>query len=93
MENRILFISMENLILFISMENLAFASPSLSLSSNGICFLFVVESPVGVGHSYSTSPSTDFHMTDEETAADNYEVLVAFFKAFPEYSKNDFYVM
>ena len=40
-----------------------------------------------------TSPSTDFHMTDEETAADNYEVLVAFFKAFPEYSKNDFYVM
>ena len=51
-----------------------------------------MESPVGVGHSYSTNPSADFGMTDEQTAADNYNVLIAFFKAYPEYSNNEFYI-
>ena len=29
---------------------------------------------------------------DNQTAIDNYGVLVSFFQAFPEYKKNDFYI-
>ena len=52
----------------------------------------VVESPVGVGMSYSTSPKTDYIMDDEQTAADNYNFIINFFTKYFEFKKNDFYI-
>lgn len=52
-----------------------------------------MESPAGVGFSYSTNNQTDYNIDDNQTAFDNYGVLVNFFRAFPEYKKNDFYIM
>ena len=52
----------------------------------------VVESPVGVGFSYSSNKEVDYKTNDQQTALDNYGVLVSFFHAYPEYQKNDFYV-
>ena len=51
-----------------------------------------MESPSGVGFSYSTNKEVDYKIDDEQTAADNYGVLVNFFRAYPEYKKNDFYI-
>ena len=51
-----------------------------------------MESPAGVGFSYSTNPETDYKIDDHQVALDNYGVLVNFFRAFPEYKKNEFYV-
>jgi len=51
-----------------------------------------VEPPAGVGFSYSTNPDVDYKIDDNQTALDNYGVLVSFFAAYPEYMKNDFYV-
>ena len=52
----------------------------------------IVESPAGVGFSYSTNPGEDYRNNDNQTAIDNYGVLVSFFEAYPEYKKNDFYI-
>jgi len=52
-----------------------------------------VESPVGVGFSYSDNPSVDYKTDDSKTTLDNYEFLVNWFRNYPEYSTNDFYVM
>jgi cathepsin A (carboxypeptidase C) len=51
-----------------------------------------LEAPVGVGYSYSEQPEDTQHLNDEVTASDNLEALKVFFKSFPEYKKNDFYV-
>lgn len=50
-----------------------------------------VEAPAGVGFSYSEHPN-GYHTDDNITALDNYKFLVNWFKAYPEYKKNDFYV-
>ena len=51
-----------------------------------------VESPVGVGFSYSDNPDVDYNTDDNKTALDNYHFLVDFFRSFPEYRQNDFYI-
>jgi hypothetical protein len=53
--------------------------------------MLYVESPVGVGFSYSKS-QRDYSMNDTSTANDNLAALVAFFKGFPEYASNDFFI-
>ena len=53
--------------------------------------LFTIEQPKGVGFSYCTGSGPCIN-TDESTAQDTYEALVAFFAAFPEYAKNDFFI-
>jgi len=50
-----------------------------------------LESPKGVGFSYCVNRATCVN-TDESTAVDAYDALVAFFKGFPEYASNDFYI-
>ena len=52
----------------------------------------LVESPAGVGFSYSTKPSVDYIIDDNQTALDNYNFLVNFFTNFSEYKANDFYI-
>ena len=51
-----------------------------------------VESPAGVGFSYSTNPQVDYIIDDNQTALDNYNFLVNFFANYSEYKANDFYV-
>jgi len=50
-----------------------------------------LEAPAGVGFSYSNT-SSDYKTGDNKTAYDNFAALKVFFRLYPEYSKNDFYV-
>lgn len=51
-----------------------------------------MESPVGVGFSYSDNPHVDYNTDDTKTAIDNYNFLMEFFKYYSEYKQNDFYI-
>lgn len=51
-----------------------------------------IESPCGVGFSYSNNPSEDYVSSDRTTAVDNYHFIQGFFRRFPEFSKNDLYL-
>ena len=51
-----------------------------------------VETPVGVGFSYSDNHSVDYITDDNITALDNYKFLVNWFSNYSEYKDNDFYV-
>ncbi|KAF8395811.1 hypothetical protein HHK36_019765 [Tetracentron sinense] len=50
-----------------------------------------LESPAGVGFSYSNR-SSDYASGDQKTAADNYLFLVNWLERFPEYKTRDFYI-
>ena len=50
-----------------------------------------IESPTGVGFSFSSVPE-DFNSNDNSTARDNYNLIQAFFVRFPEYSNNSMYL-
>jgi serine carboxypeptidase-like clade II len=51
--------------------------------------MLYVESPAGVGFSYSDVQEA---FNDNKTASDNYNVLISFFKGYPDFAKNDFYI-
>ena len=53
-----------------------------------------IESPCGVGFSYSDDPSGtgDYHTDDAQTAKDNYELIQSFLDRFPHFRKNDLYI-
>eukprot|EP00118_Oscarella_pearsei_P025188 m.307689 g.307689 ORF g.307689 m.307689 type:complete len:454 (+) comp42636_c0_seq1:59-1420(+) len=53
--------------------------------------MIFLESPAGVGFSYSTNKG-DYTTNDTMTAEDNFRFLLNFFDAYPEYAKNDFYI-
>ena len=61
---------------------------------NQVANMVFIESPVGVGYSYSTAEDTsdDYQMDDAETAADNYALIQAFMQRFPEYNSNSMYI-
>lgn len=50
-----------------------------------------LEAPAGVGFSYSNT-SSDYKTGDNKTAYDNFAALKVFFRNYPEYSSNDFYI-
>lgn len=50
-----------------------------------------LESPVGVGFSYSDNEA-DYKANDDSTALDNVAAMEAFFKAWPEWINNDFFI-
>eukprot|EP00729_Bicosta_minor_P016902 gene16902-32740_t len=54
--------------------------------------LFTIEQPKGVGFSYCTEKLKPCVNTDESTAQDTYEGIVAFFKAYPELASRPFYI-
>ncbi|XP_051144775.1 serine carboxypeptidase-like 40 [Andrographis paniculata] len=51
-----------------------------------------VESPAGVGFSYSNTTADYDASGDKRTAIDNYMFLLNWFKRFPEYKNSDFYI-
>ncbi|KAI5576480.1 hypothetical protein POPTR_009G056000v4 [Populus trichocarpa] len=62
-------------------------------SWNKVANVLFLESPAGVGFSYSNATS-DYTYTsgDRETAAQNYMFLVNWLERFPEYKDRDFYI-
>ncbi|KAL3502264.1 hypothetical protein ACH5RR_036713 [Cinchona calisaya] len=61
-------------------------------SWNQVANLLFLESPVGVGFSY-TNTSTDIQLLgDHITAQDSYHFLVNWFKRFPQFKSHDFYI-
>lgn len=52
--------------------------------------ILTIESPAGVGYSYSSNG--DIQTDDNQTANANFNALKGFFTAFPQYKSNDFFV-
>lgn len=58
---------------------------------NKYASVLYLESPVGVGYSYSPNPA-DYSTDDDTTSNDNYHALLSFFNEYSEFANNDFYV-
>ncbi|CAA2967450.1 serine carboxypeptidase II-2 [Olea europaea subsp. europaea] len=54
--------------------------------------ILFLDSPVGVGFSYSNITNDQLNNGDKRTAADNLEFLLEWFKRFPQYKGRDFYI-
>ncbi|XP_068120591.1 lysosomal protective protein-like [Hyperolius riggenbachi] len=59
-------------------------------SWNKIANMLYLESPAGVGFSYSDDKQ--YIINDSQTARDNYMALKDFFRLFPEFTANEFYI-
>jgi len=60
-------------------------------SWNTVANVIFLESPSGVGFSYSVDRS-DYQVGDARTANDTYNFLLQFFQLYPQFSKNPFWV-
>ncbi|CAI9765557.1 unnamed protein product [Fraxinus pennsylvanica] len=58
---------------------------------NTVANVLFLESPAGVGFSYSNT-SSDYIIGDKKTAADSYTFLVNWLERFPDYKTRDFYI-
>uniref|UniRef100_A0A7N0VKN4 Carboxypeptidase n=1 Tax=Kalanchoe fedtschenkoi TaxID=63787 RepID=A0A7N0VKN4_KALFE len=61
-------------------------------SWNKAANLLFIESPVGVGFSYTNTSSDIKELGDTFVAKDSYEFLVNWFKRFPQFKSHDFYI-
>ncbi|GER51278.1 serine carboxypeptidase-like protein [Striga asiatica] len=61
-------------------------------SWNKLANLLFLESPAGVGFSYSNTSSDLYTVGDKQTAEDAYAFLVSWFERFPQYKHRDFYI-
>ncbi|XXG55045.1 hypothetical protein AAC387_Pa03g2780 [Persea americana] len=61
-------------------------------SWNKLANILFLESPAGVGFSYSNTSSDLYTAGDQRTAEDAYTFLVNWFERFPEYKHRDFYI-
>ncbi|CAH9141852.1 unnamed protein product [Cuscuta epithymum] len=61
-------------------------------SWNLVANLLFVDSPVGVGYSYSNTSSDNYSNGDKRTAADSLEFLLKWFERFPQYKGREFYL-
>lgn len=61
-------------------------------SWNRVAHMLYLESPAGVGFSYSNVPSDYIHVNDTRTADDAFNFLVQWFSDFPEYKNYKFYI-
>ncbi|XP_043700880.1 serine carboxypeptidase-like 27 isoform X2 [Telopea speciosissima] len=66
-----------------------FSNPS---AWNSLANLLFLESPAGVGFSYSNTTSDLYTVGDNRTAEDAYTFLVDWFERFPQYKYRDFYI-
>jgi len=60
-------------------------------SWNNVANVIWLESPAGVGFSYSNT-SSDYNTNDEKTAQDSYTFLLSFFTQFPQFKNHDFFI-
>ncbi|XP_010486379.1 PREDICTED: serine carboxypeptidase-like 27 [Camelina sativa] len=60
---------------------------------NKLANLLFLESPAGVGFSYSNTSSDLYTTGDQRTAEDSYRFLVSWFERFPQYKHRDFYII
>ncbi|KAL3507232.1 hypothetical protein ACH5RR_032614 [Cinchona calisaya] len=58
---------------------------------NKVANVIFLESPAGVGFSYSNT-SSDYSTGDKQTAKDSYTFLVNWLERFPEFKTRDFYI-
>ncbi|KAH3762400.1 serine carboxypeptidase [Pelomyxa schiedti] len=58
---------------------------------NRIANMIYLEAPAGVGFSYSDDKK-DYFTGDVQTALDNYNFLVSWFKLYPEFQENPFFI-
>ncbi|KAK1431218.1 hypothetical protein QVD17_14517 [Tagetes erecta] len=58
---------------------------------NNVANVLFLESPAGVGFSYSNT-SSDYITDDVQTAKDSYAFLINWLERFPEYKTRDFYI-
>ncbi|KAL5840074.1 hypothetical protein ACOSQ3_012741 [Xanthoceras sorbifolium] len=61
-------------------------------SWNQVANLLFLDSPVGVGFSYSNTSSDLLNNGDKRTAEDSLEFLLKWFERFPQYKGRDFYI-
>ncbi|XP_076951057.1 serine carboxypeptidase II-2-like [Bidens hawaiensis] len=61
-------------------------------SWNTVANMLFVESPVGVGYSYSNTSSDITNNGDKRTAADTLQFLLNWLERFPQYKGRDFYI-
>ncbi|XP_055815808.1 serine carboxypeptidase-like 26 isoform X2 [Solanum dulcamara] len=66
---------------------------SRTFAWNKVANVMFLESPAGVGFSYSNTSSDYAQSGDKRTAQDAYRFLVNWFKRFPHYKGRDFYLM
>ncbi|PWA64843.1 peptidase S10, serine carboxypeptidase, Alpha/Beta hydrolase fold protein [Artemisia annua] len=69
--------------------------PELRLNNkawNKAANLLFLESPVGVGFSYTNTSSDIKQLGDKVTAQDSYAFLLRWFKRFPQYKSHEFYI-
>ncbi|XP_059628299.1 serine carboxypeptidase-like 27 isoform X2 [Cornus florida] len=59
---------------------------------NKLANLLFLESPAGVGFSYTNTTSDLYTAGDQKTAEDSYTFLVNWFERFPQYKHRDFYI-
>ncbi|KAH8507963.1 hypothetical protein H0E87_010207 [Populus deltoides] len=59
---------------------------------NNVANLLFLESPVGVGFSYSNTTSDLKELGDTVTAQDSYIFLVGWFQRFPQFKSHEFYI-
>ncbi|KAF9590901.1 hypothetical protein IFM89_000157 [Coptis chinensis] len=59
---------------------------------NKVANVLFLESPAGVGFSYTNTTSDLKNSGDKMTADDNYVFLLNWLKRFPEYKDRDFYI-
>ncbi|KAK7283555.1 hypothetical protein RIF29_13142 [Crotalaria pallida] len=62
-------------------------------SWNQVANILFVESPVGVGFSYSNTSSDILNNGDKRTAEDNLVFLLKWFERFPQYKGRDFFIV
>ena len=60
-------------------------------SWNTLANVLYLESPIGVGFSYRSRNET-FTNTDDTTAEMNYQAIQDFFRKFPQFTSNAFYI-
>ncbi|KAK1272987.1 Serine carboxypeptidase-like 35 [Acorus gramineus] len=68
------------------------AGKPLLLWLNGVANLLFLESPVGVGFSYTNKSGDLKVLGDKITAEDSHTFLINWFQRFPEFRSHDFYI-
>jgi serine carboxypeptidase-like clade 2 len=61
-------------------------------SWNKVANMIYLETPAGVGFSYSNVADDYVHSNDNVTADDNYHFLLNFFQKYPQFKNNEFFI-